>query len=48
MLPGVAFACCGHGVQSEAYVHFVDSPIRLDDFTVTRLRLDDAGTKEKI
>lgn len=36
ILPGVEFACCGHGVQSEAYVHF-STGIRLNDFTVTEL-----------
>ena len=34
-LPGVAFACCGHGVQSEAYIQFKNSSVRLADFIVT-------------
>jgi len=35
-LPGVENACCGHGVQEEAYIHFSNG-IRLDNFTVTEL-----------
>lgn len=34
MLPGVDFACCGHGIQDEAYIQY-PTGLRLDDFTVT-------------
>jgi len=40
-LPGVKFACCGHGGKSRGYIYFENGVVIRGDFRVERMEYDE-------